>query len=701
MSGEVDKNQHILPNDSPVVYLEATAAFNGLTEKEKLYAYHLSQASWVGGLVTLIQTSAESAPLFVLLHKLFLAQKPADLKAGALKAGLTEDEVTALLIYTAGVFSNSGNYKSFGDSKIIPGLEKDKFEVVLKQSPVWDELKSIWEQLNKSLYDLSPGRTVLGFPPHGCTTYFSKNCTQEDDDKVEKWMKSKGLECWNTRCFKTETDGKVEYEIRLAGENVGEIENEVVDGIKYRLVKGDYSPLMGTVAQHLKNAIPHTANQNQSQMLEKYVGSFVSGSLQDHKEGSRLWIKDKSPAVETYIGFIETYRDPAGVRGEFEAFVSAVNRPMSEKFAVLVNNAEKLLPLLPWSKGFEKDKFLRPDFTSLDVLTFAGSGIPAGINIPNYDDIRQTEGFKNVSLGNVIPASYQQSNTPFLNEEDKKLLEKYRVPSFEVQVGLHELLGHGSGKLFRKEKDGSVNYPPTLLNPLTGDAISSHYEPGDTYDSKFGPLSSAYEECRAEAVGLYLSLDASVLKIFGHEGEQESDDVMYVNWLSLVWAGLNSLEMWDPNRGWLQAHSQARFALTNVLIQAGVVTVSQPADDDLLITLDRTGFKGAGRNAVGYFLLQLQVLKATANVAEAQKLFKHFTDVKGPWVNYRNIVLANKRPRKMFTQPNMVLNDEKVTLKNYESSPIGLIDSWIDRFNDAGKLHSALLEISKNDAHHF
>lgn len=80
---------------------------------------------------------------------------------------------------------------------------------MLKVSSIWNQLQPLWDQIRENVYDLKPGRTCLGFPPTGCTTYLSKNCTSEDNDKVQNWLKTENMQCYNTRLFKTENNTKV------------------------------------------------------------------------------------------------------------------------------------------------------------------------------------------------------------------------------------------------------------------------------------------------------------------------------------------------------------------------------------------------------------------------------------------------------------------------------------------------------------
>lgn len=80
---------------------------------------------------------------------------------------------------------------------------------MLKLSSIWNQLQPIWSEIKHSVYDLTPGKTCLGFCPTGCTTYLSKNCTAEDNEIVQNWLKTENMECFNTRLFKTENNASV------------------------------------------------------------------------------------------------------------------------------------------------------------------------------------------------------------------------------------------------------------------------------------------------------------------------------------------------------------------------------------------------------------------------------------------------------------------------------------------------------------
>lgn len=290
------------------------------------------------------------------------------------------------------------------------------------------------------------------------------------------------------------------------------------------------------------------------------------------------------------------------------------------------------------------------------------------------------------------------------------MLEKYRVKSFEVQVGLHELLGHGSGKLLRKESDGTFNFSTDLLNPLDGKPVSKMYEPGETYDSKFTSLGSSYEECRAECVGLFLSTDKDVLNIFGITDAEEMFNITYTNWLSLCHAAINGVAMYSPaSEEWKQAHSQARFVILQVLLEAGenfvsvVEVTGEDGKPDLLLTMDKTKVESVGKPAIGQFLKKLQVYKSLGDFQTANEMFSKYSKISEQWLSWRDIVVSRKQPRKMKVQANTIIKEEKLSLVDYPSTHEGVFQSWRERWNpeEAKEIDAILAGLMEKDKKHF
>ena len=618
--------------------------------------------------MTLRQVSPESEPIYDLIVALYAACK-GNWKTLAGKTGTSEDEVNGFLEYAAQFLGNCGNYKGFGDSKFIPRISG---EVLSKLASVSEECTKALEKASSTgggLYETKePGMMHFGYPENGhLSTYYpdSPDITKEEIILVGELLEKEKLLLENTRLRKTRSG---DFEVLIASgvanppasdRDLGDVDSfdlgGKLSGKKLKLVYGDHLNEMAKIAVEIKKAEKEAGNDTEKKMHEEYATSFSTGSIQAFKESQRDWIKDKGPMVETNIGFVETYRDPHGVRGEWEGFVAMVNLERTRAFGKLVESAPSMIPRLPWSKDFEKDEFLSPDFTSLEVLSFAGSGIPAGINIPNYDDIRQTLGFKNVSLGNVLSAKAPNEPIPFVREQDEPLFREFRDAAFEVQVGIHELLGHGTGKLLQETSPGVYNFdvknPP--ISPVSNKPVSTWYKPGQTWASVFGSVASSYEECRAECVAMVLSCEFEILKLFGFgTGEEDmsnkAGDVLYVAYLQMARAGVAALEYWDPKgRKWGQIHMQARFAILKTFIEAGdkfvEVKANQEDLSDLEIYLDRSKILSHGRPAVEKLLQKLHVYKSTADVEAGTKMYDEITHVDEWWGGKARPVVLDKK----------------------------------------------------------
>lgn len=690
--------------NTPYFYLDCSRQFDALTEKEQKYAYYMSLASWAGCPIVLHQISHESPQIFALTQRLFRPVLPKYPTASSLATYLQENGCKSeeFIQYFGSFLGNLGNYGMFTSKKIIPSISRAEFRKCVQLLATLQgqeaEILAAYDAAEDTIFALDPTPLQhIGLDGEGVSSYYTHDLTKEEIALVQRCLEAHKIRSENTRIAKL---GDKEYRVRVASahvspEPIAEFESE---GARILVCDGGFSKYLTKVIEYMREARKYAANEKQERMIDAYIKHFEFGDIEDHKESQRIWVQDRSPIVETNVGFVETYGDPIGVRAEWEGFVAITDKEIGKAYNDLVEHSHELIERLPWGKSFEKTKFIKPDFMAIDVLSYCSTTIPLGINIPNFDDVREQCGFKNVSLTNVTLLAFGSTkegadnsmiDVSYVSEEDAAILRKYRAKSFEVNVGLHELLGHGSGKVLSEDAAGNKNFDPaTVISPLTGKPVTSWYKAGQTYDSVLKELASPMEECRAESVGLLLSTDPEVLSIFGYAPPPEGTvhDVTYANWLGMPRDNIPGFQAYNPEtKKWGQAHINARYAIMRQLMRFGVAKLELVGENDIRFSVDRSKILTDGVAAIRDLLVHIQVYRATGDYEGAKKYFGEelsSVDLEDTLISeVRRRALLVKKPRRKIVQCVPCLNESgNVVIKSYEASPVGMVQSFQDRF---------------------
>ncbi|KAI2899508.1 hypothetical protein CBS76997_2363 [Aspergillus niger] len=672
----------------PQIYqLSVAVAFDGLSPQEKLYAHHMARAAWSGTRIILRQVSPEANGIYDFIMALYHSCD-GDWEQLAAKAGVNVQELDKFLNYAATFLFNVGNYFGSGDQKFTPDVSEEILSGLASGS---SEANTALERIKDSM--LSPLPNSLGRPgPLTQSSYYlGEDCLESAEDvaTISNVMEIQSILPENTRLRSYQDSGSRCYDIMQASVVEDKVALEGVDGWgasdkRAFVVKGDHKEEIRRICDCLQQAIPYASTPAQVDMLRQIIDSFQTGSLEAYRKALRTWVNDKAPLVETVIGFVEPYRDPLGIRAEFEGIVGIPDAAETKILHTLATKANQLVYKLPWVEGtgdskgpFEKELFEPPDFSSINR-----------INLPNYNDIRQDTGYKNIIFSNrMVSESSRSRGLHMVDLSEQETFKKHRFYAYYIWVVLHEILGHGTGRFLTESSEGSFNFdtekPP--LDPFTGKPVGSWYRAGQTWTGVFNDLATTVDECRAELVGAYSIDDLEILRIFGYteQSEVKPDDIAYNMYLQLGVDGLRGLENYDPTtKIWGQAHSRAHYAIFRHLLRdsGDLYTVTKDVEkNSLTVKVDRSRVISHGKPSLGRMLLKLHIYRCTADISNCRRFYENLSIVDDEALKWRDILVSKKDPPLVFSQANTYLVGDDVKIKEYEPTAQGVVQSWAER----------------------
>lgn len=236
---------------------------------------------------------------------------------------------------------------------------------------------------------------------------------------------------------------------------------------------GLYGEAIDRIIEWLQKAQGVAENKAQGDAIGLLIEYYKTGDLQTWDDYNVAWTAATEGNIDYINSFIEVYQDPVGYKGTFESIVQIKDFDMSEKMAVLSENAQWFEDNSTLMEEHKKKNVVGVTYKVVNVAGEAGDASPStpiGVNLPNANWIRAAVGSKSVSLGNIIEAYNNAGSSgrlkEFVHDDEELALEKeYGQVADKLHTALHEVIGHASGQLnpgVGETKETLKNYASTL-----------------------------------------------------------------------------------------------------------------------------------------------------------------------------------------------------------------------------------------------
>ncbi len=553
-----------------IIQVEANS-FPSLTPKQQALAYWLTQAS-----------IAIDPIIYDQVSRFGLEQKRVLEAVVAAKGKVDPAIYGKVLDFTKLFWANNGNHNELTAQKFMPAFTADELKHALEQAGRKDLLAAV-DALRPSLFDANFEPLITAKSPSG-----GKDILQASANNFYLGVSLADLKGFtehyplNSRLMKTE--GKLVEQVYRAGTS------------DHRVPPGMYAEYLAKANDCFAKAKAY-ASPAQAKVLDDLIRYYQTGEFADWIRFGTDWVQDDEQ-VDFANGFIEVYRDARGAKGTSQSFVSITDQKLSADISKIAANAQYFENQAPWLAIYKKQGVKPPVAKAVETTIESGDFhvTTTGDNLPNEDEIHAKYGSKSFLFTGSSRAFAEIAGVATIDEfalspAEIAMDKKYGAEADNLMTAMHEVIGHGSGKLSPKLTHEATFYLKEYFSTL--------------------------EEARADLMALWNVFDPK-LKELGIVSTDDIGRVMYDSAARVMLTQLRRIPKGDTIE---EDHQRNRALIANYIMdKTGAIAMEHQNGKTYVVVKDYNKM----RNGVGMLLAELMRIKAEGDYDAIKKLIDQY-----------------------------------------------------------------------------